>query len=174
MRKVILYIAMSLDGYLADKNGGVDWLKGQEQDNQELGSYPDFIKNIDTVILGYNTYNQVVTELSKDYWPYSGMTSYVLTHKSLESTEEIIFTEENLKSLINKVKNEKGKDIWVCGGSSIVNQFIKLELIDVFHVTIIPHLIGEGIRLFENNDQKLKLISTNSYNGMTDLVYEKR
>ena len=64
MRKVSLFIAMSLDGYIADNKGGVDWLEGQGDNNENMDSYSEFVKNIDTVVMGWNTYYQVATELS--------------------------------------------------------------------------------------------------------------
>ena len=64
MRKIVLYIAMSLDGYIADANGGVSWLRGQDPDSESEGSYPEFVRDIDTVVMGWETYHQVITELS--------------------------------------------------------------------------------------------------------------
>ena len=63
MRKVTLYIAVSLDGYIADRNGAVDWLHGQDSGAEDLNTYPDFIKGMDTVVMGWNTYRQIVEEL---------------------------------------------------------------------------------------------------------------
>ena len=176
MRKVILYIAISLDGYIANKKGSVDWLNGDNSAPDNIGSYPRFIKNIDTVILGYSTYHQIATELSPNSWVYAGMMSYVLTHRKMESKEEIIFTDGNLESLISKLKDSKGKDIWICGGANVANQLIELNLIDVYHISVIPTILGDGVSLFgkHNKDLKLKLISTENYNGITDLIYERR
>lgn len=176
MRKVVLYIAKSLDGYIADFKGDVDWLTGQDEENTDPGSYPEFIKTVDTVILGYKTYHQVTTELSPDSWVYSGMKSYVVTSKKIESTDEIIFTNENLTDLISRLKKQEGKDIWICGGASIVNQLLGLNLIDEFYISIIPTILGSGIRLFEehNKEIKLELINTRNYNGIVDLQYKCR
>lgn len=176
MRKVVLYIAMSLDGYIADSNGGVSWINGQDEENTDPGSYPEFIKTVDTVILGYNTYHQVVTELSPDSWVYSGMKSYVVTSKNIESTDEIIFTNVNLAQLISTLKKEEGKDIWICGGASIANQLLRLNLIDEFYISVIPTILGRGIRLFgeHNKEIKLELINTKNYNGIVDLQYRCR
>lgn len=176
MRKVVLYIAKSLDGYIADSNGGVTWLTGQDEENTDPGSYPEFIKTVDTVILGYKTYHQVTTELSPDTWVYAGMKSYVVTSRKIESTDEIIFTNENLVDLISSLKNKEGKDIWICGGASIANQLLELNLIDEFHISIIPTILGNGIRLFEehNKEVKLELINTRNYNGIVDLQYKCR
>ena len=83
MRNVILYIAMSLDGYLADANGGVAWLDGDGSDSLHPGSYEAFSETVDTVLMGYRTYRQIVTELSPETWPYCGKTTYVWTHREL-------------------------------------------------------------------------------------------
>lgn len=176
MRKVTLYIAMSLDGFIADKNSSVDWLSGDGSDPNNEGSYDEFIETVDTVILGYNTYHQVTTQLSPDEWVYKGKKSYVLTSKKIDSSEEIIFTNENPVVLINRLKQHDGKDIWVCGGASIINQFIANDLIDHYCITVIPTILGGGIRLFAEQceERKLKLLSTRIYNGMVDLVYECR
>lgn len=87
MRKVILFIAMSLDGYVADSNGGVDWLKGQGDSNENMDVYSQFVKDIDTILIGWNTYYQVTTELSPTEWIYGDFTTYVITHNAVASSE---------------------------------------------------------------------------------------
>ncbi|WP_455715406.1 dihydrofolate reductase family protein [Anaerosporobacter sp.] len=176
MRKVILYIAMSLDGFIADEFGGVDWLVGQEDTSEEQGSYARFIKTVDTVIMGYTTYHQVTTELAPGNWPYKGLRTYVLTHKYKKTEEDIIFTDKNIQELVTKIRMEPGKNIWICGGANLVNQFMKEDLIDRYHITVIPTILGKGIPLFHDNNSsiRLKLISSESYNGMIDLIYERR
>ena len=71
---------------------------------------------------------------------------------------------------------ESGKGIWICGGANIIQQLVNENMIDCYYITVIPTLLGSGIRLFENgkNEIKLKLLKTQSYNGMTDLVYIRR
>ncbi len=175
MKKVIVYIAVSVDGFIADRDGGVAWLSGDGSDEGNMGSYPEFIKGIDTVLLGYKTYEQIVTELSPVVWPYDGMQSYVLTHRDIANTENITFTGEDLGELVNMLRSTEGEgDIWVCGGASIINRLMGLGLIDVYYLTVIPTILGEGTRLFENRKEplKLRLIKSESYNGMTDLVYK--
>lgn len=176
MRKVILYIAMSLDGFIATESGDIEWLSGQDATSEEMGSYENFIQTIDTVVMGYTTYLQITTELAPGNWPYKGMKSYVLTHKNVKSDEGIVFTDENIKHLIENIKSESGENIWVCGGANVVNQFMKEDLIDRYHITVIPTILGKGIRLFHDKNErvKLKLISSESNNGMIDLIYEKK
>lgn len=176
MRKVTLFIAMSLDGYIADENGGVDWLKGQEEHGEDLDTYSDFIKGIDTVVMGWNTYRQIAEELSPDEWVYPEQTSFVITHREISSTEQIRFTSESPCDLVKRLRRKAGKGIWICGGAGIARQLMKENLIDVWHISVIPTLLGSGIRLFGELDEerKLRLVRTQSYNGITDLVYERR
>lgn len=91
MRKVSLFISMSLDGYIADRKGGVDWLGGQDAEAETPDTYSEFVKDIDTILMGWNTYHQIVTELSPDTWVYEDFTTYVITHKANTSSENIRF-----------------------------------------------------------------------------------
>ena len=103
MRRVILYIAISLDGYIADLNGGVSWLdSGADAENTEDG-YEAFLQKIDTVVMGYNTYRQVAEELSPGKWVYSGMMSYVLTHRKMDDLPEIRFVHQNVGRLLHRL-----------------------------------------------------------------------
>lgn len=175
MRKISLFIAMSLDGYIADSKGGVDWLTGQSDDDS-IDTYNDFAKNIDTVLMGWNTYHQIVTELSPDKWVYDDFTTYIVTHNKETSSDKIKFIDESPAELVKKLRKENGKDVWICGGANIVQQLIKEDLIDCYYITVVPTILGSGIRLFENaaHEIKLRLLKTQTYNGMTDLVYTRR
>ncbi len=174
MRKIILYIAKSLDGYIATKDLSVDWLQGDSESN-DLSSFNEFYDTIDTVILGYNTYKQITTELAKDNWPYQGKITYVITNNKIKETTEIK-QENNLKQLLEQLKNKTGKNIWICGGASIVNQVHELNMIDEYIISVIPIILGDGIKLFNQNitTTKLKLINSKHYNGIIDLHYEKK
>lgn len=176
MRKVILYIAMSIDGYIAKNNKDVSWLEGDGSETEAIGSYNSFYETVDTVIMGWNTYHQITTELSPEKNPYQGKTTYVLTHKKKENKKDIFFINDNITEFIKTLKKQNGKNIWICGGANIVQQLIQNDTIDEYHISIIPTLLGQGIKLFaENNNEKIfRLIKTENYNGIVDLVYEKR
>lgn len=176
VKKVSLFIAMSLDGYIADSKGGVSWLTGQGDDSENIDSYSEFVKDIDTILMGRNTYHQLITELSPDVWVYDDFITYVITHEENVSSDKIIFANENPGDLIKKLKEQGGKGIWVCGGADIVQQLVNENLIDIYYITVIPTILGSGIRLFENgkNEIKLKLLHTQTYNGMIDLIYTRR
>ena len=101
MRKVILYIAMSLDGYIADSSGKVDWLEGQDG-KAMVDTYTAFAAGVDTVVMGWNTYHQIATELSPGVWSYAGMTCYVVTHRDLSDAEGIRFVREDPRELLRR------------------------------------------------------------------------
>lgn len=175
MKKISLFIAMSLDGYIADSKGSVHWLGGQGNDDN-IDTYSEFVKNIDTVIMGWNTYHQIAAELSPNEWVYNDFKSYVVTHNPKTSSDKIHFTNENPIELLKKLREESGKGIWICGGANLIQQLVREDIIDCYYITIIPTILGSGIRLFEKIDReiKLSLVKTQSYNGMTDLIYIRR
>ena len=156
-RKVILYISQSLDGFIADNTGRVDWIIGNNKEYISDYGYEIFIKNIDTVILGANTYKQIKNELSPDKWVYEDLQSYVFTNEKSKNTENIKFVNMNIEELIERLKQEKGKNIWICGGANLVNQCLKNDLIDEYQITTFPVILGNGTRLFEKNGKKIKL-----------------
>lgn len=177
MKNVILYIAVSLDGYIADKNGAVDWIKGHDETEESEDTFNHFFSTVDTVIMGKRTYDQIVTELSPDQWPYYGATTIVVTHQGgLNDTEHIYFRNTDVCQLVEEMKSKSGRNIWICGGADIVGQLIAKDLIDIYHLAIIPVILGNGIRLFDTRFPKieLKLTATKKYNGIIEVVYNKR
>lgn len=176
MRKVILYIAMSLDGYIADATGSVNWLTGQNPEMPTPDTYTEFVQNIDTVIMGWNTYRQVVEELSPDKWIYEKLRTFVITHREIPVLDNIKFVQLAPADLLCGLQAEAGRDIWICGGAEIVQQLMSANMIDRWHIAVIPTLLGTGLRLFGGFKPKidLNLLRTLNYNGIVELVYERR
>lgn len=156
-RKVILYIAQSLDGFIADSAGSVDWISGDDRHYEGDYGYSEFINGIDTVIIGYKTYRQIVDELSPGKWMYDDLKSYVLTNPDCEDTENIKFVKTQLPVLMNALKHQDGKDIWICGGADVLNQCVRENLIDRYIITTVPVILGAGIRLFAKNGVAARL-----------------
>ena len=176
MGQVVLYLAISVDGYLADEQGGVDWLSGDGSQPDAPGSYPAFLNTVDAIVMGWTTYHQLITELSPNIWPYEGRPCYVVTHRQEEDREQISFWNGELTALVDKLKESHKGNIWICGGASIAGQLLKEDRIDKLWLSIIPTVLGKGVRLFSELPQELplKLIGTEHWNGIVDLVYEKR
>ena len=177
MKEVVLFIAMSLDGYIAAPDGGIDWLGGESTEASDSGSYERFIAGVSDIVMGYTTYHQLTTELLPGAWPYAGQKTHVLTHREIASAPEgVSFTSEPVEMLINRLKREAKGEIWICGGASIVQQAMQKGLIDRYHINVMPTIRGGGIRLFGALEDPipLKLISTERYNGIVDLVYGVR
>lgn len=173
MRKSVLFIAMSLDGYLARRDGGVDWLSGQDPADPGIDFYSEFIRSADTVVMGWNTYRQITEELSPGQWPYEALTCYVITHRQLPSSDAIQFVQQSPCDLVRRLKRQPGNSIWICGGANIIQPLIRENLIDEYDISIIPTLLGSGIRLFEESDRelRLRLLRERSSNGITELLY---
>jgi dihydrofolate reductase len=176
MRDVVLFIAVSLDGYIASPDGKIDWLGGESAEASNFGSYERFIAGVSDIVMGYNTYHQLTTELLPGAWPYDKQTTYVLTHHKVETEAGVVLTSESPTALLARLKAQPGGEIWICGGASVANQCMREGLIDRFHLNVMPTLRGAGIRLFDGLEQPvpLTLISTERYNGIVDLEYAPR
>lgn len=173
MSKVILYIAVSSDFYIADKNGNIEWLnKFNDAESGEDYGYAKLIDNIDSLIMGKNTYKQIKT--FDIPWPYEGKNTFVVsTSNNLDlnygNVSQIKKVEENLfENIMAK------SDIWLVGGSQLIKSFLELKLIDEIRLFIMPVFIGEGIPLYLQNTYQggLRLSDSKIYpNGVVYLNY---
>lgn len=126
--------------------------------------------------MGWTTYHQLVAELSPDLWPYEGRPCYVVTHRREAEREGICFWNGELTALVDKLKAEHEGNVWICGGASVAGQLLKENRVDKLWLSVIPTVLGKGVRLFPELPQEfpLKLVGTESYNGIVDLVYKRR
>ncbi|MGO3732954.1 MAG: dihydrofolate reductase family protein [Vagococcus sp.] len=148
-RRVILYIATSVDGYIADIDGSIDWLTQLKPGEEPDHSYDTMYQSVDTVIMGRTTYDQVTTELAPNNYPYIDKHSYVLTSRKQDALQlPVTFTNQSVISLVTQLKAEVGKDIWIVGGHSVIQPLVEANLIDTYHIATIPVLLGNGIPLF--------------------------
>lgn len=170
MGKIILNLATSLDGFIAEENGSVDWLNDFLKPEEDYGMNA-FFKQCGTAIMGAKTYEQT---LSFHYW-YGDMDGIVFTSRELPGLDgrSIRFVDGDPKEIVFSLK-KKEKDSWLVGGASLIAQFINNNLLDEIIITIVPRLIGKGIPLCSdlNEIQKLKLQETKSFSdGVIQLKY---
>ena len=170
-RKVILYIAMSLDGFIAKSDGDISFLSQVEQEGEDYG-YSAFTETVDTIILGRKTYDKILSMGFDAY--YGDRSAFVLTRSPHPGTDKITFYSGSLPELISSLKGQTGKHIYCDGGAKTVNRLLQDKLIDELIISIIPVLLGDGIRLFGQSfpEQKLQLVSSKSFEkGLVQLHY---
>jgi dihydrofolate reductase len=170
-RKVILYIASSLDGYIAKPNDDLSFLSRVQQEGQDYG-YGKFLDNVDTVILGRKTYDWVMKQVKE--FPHAQLDSYIITRTPRQNIGKIKFYTGNLKELVLRLKQERGKNIFIDGGAEIVNELLKEKLIDQIYLSIVPILLGDGVRLFKDGlpEQNLRLINSQQFEtGLIQIQY---
>lgn len=174
MTKIILYIATSLDGFIADINGGVDWLPHPKDDTElEAVGYRDLMECIDTILMGSRSYKQI---LSFGEWGWPDKHTYVFTSKKFETDKPYIsITYDSPLEFMTKFKNHTSdKDIWLLGGAQLSQSFAQEDLIDEVILTIVPQTLGEGIPLgltFEKFDLKAEKALTD---GMVQKIYLRK
>lgn len=174
MRKLVVYIASSVDGYIAAPNDDLSFLKRVEKEGEDYG-YGEFIKTIDTIILGRRTFDWVNKNVPGHY---GDKRTFVITNENKPADGNVTFYSGDLKELVQKLKGEGSeKNIFCDGGASIVNQLLKEDLVDELTVSIIPVLLGEGVRLFPDGrpEQALELQSAKSFDtGLVQLYYHRK
>lgn len=172
-RKVVLYISMSLDGYIATKDNELDFLSMVQKEGEDYG-YNDFVKSVDTVIIGRKTYEKVI-EMGFEY-PHKDKDVYIITRTSKPSIGTFQFYTGDLSQLIGSLKSQTGKNIYCDGGAEIANELMKNNLVDDFIISVIPILLGDGIALFRGGrpEQTLELVSAKQFDkGLTQLHYNR-
>jgi dihydrofolate reductase len=171
-RKLILYIASSLDGYIAKPNDDLSFLDRVQQEGEDYG-YGDFIQDVDTIIIGRKTYQWVIDQGFE--YPHHDKDVYVITRTGKPQENNISFYAGDIKKLVVNLKEKPGKNIYCDGGAEIVNLLLKEKLFDELIISVVPVVLGEGIRLFNGNssEQNLELISATSYDkGLVQLRYK--
>lgn len=144
MTKVIVYIATSQDGYIADEKGSVDWLpQTEEQTGGEDYGYHAFYDSIDAIAIGRKTYDQI---LGFGDWPYPGKISYIFSHFPKQTQrQDITFVSESIPDFMKALGEKKVKNLWMVGGSELIEAFYDQGFVDEFIVTVFPKVLKAGI-----------------------------
>ena len=168
MRKVILGVAVSLDGFIEGPNGEYDWCFS----DQDYG-LKDFMKRIDALVMGRKTYTMMADFSGPN--PWKGFATYVASKTLKEvKAENTFLISGDLETEMKKMKESAGEDIWLFGGASLTTAFVNLGLVDEFWLAVHPIILGAGKPLFQNiNDRKkLTLLESKTYDtGLVSLKY---
>ena len=176
MRKISLFIATSLDGYIAKPDDDLSFLRLIEKEGEDYG-YAEFTNTIDTLIVGRRTYDYVLEEIGPSHYDNGQRDVYVITRTERPQAGRTIFHTGNISELVKRLKSEKGKNIYCDGGAEVIDELLKQDLIDEFIISVIPVLLGDGTRLFKDGrpEQILELISVKAFEtGLTQLHYKKK
>jgi len=176
-------MAASLDGFIARKDGSVDWLETADEfvdgDTMDPGFVEAFLKTIDCYVMGSRTYETALRfEAQGLGWPYGDKPTFVLTSRELPRTRDTVeFYSGNLAELVNRRLRPTFRTIWFVGGGAVSGECLRLGLADEVCYSIMPILIGDGIPFFEKLDRDiaLHLAEVRAYkSGMVELRYEVR
>jgi len=181
--RVTIHMAASLDGFIARKDGSVDWLETSDEFADGVTMDPEFVetflKTIECYVMGSRTYETALNFEAKGFgWPYGDKPTFVLTSRDLPRTRQTVeFYSGDLVQLVNERLRPTFRSIWFVGGGAVCGECLRLGLADEVRYSILPILIGDGISFFEKLDRDiaLHLAEAKAYNnGTVELCYEVR
>lgn len=176
-------MAASLDGFIARKDGSVDWLETSDEfaggNSMDPAFVEAFLKTIDCYVMGSRTYETALNFEAKGFgWSYGEKPTFVLTRRDLPRIRDTVeFHSGDLAQLVNERLRPRFRSIWIVGGGVVSGECLRLGLADELRYSILPVVIGEGISFFGKlgRDVALHLAEVNAYkNGMVELHYEVR
>jgi dihydrofolate reductase len=167
----VLYIATTLDGYVASTDGSIEWLTSLETHGEDNG-YSSFYETIDALVMGSSTYEQV---LGFGEWVYAGKPSYVLTSRSLTTERDDVIFMPDIDTVVADIYQRRLHRIWIVGGGKLASLFMTRGLVNEYILSLIPIILGTGISLYQSvPTQKLTLVQTKAFaSGVVELRYEK-
>lgn len=179
--RVTIHMVASLDGFIARRDGTVDWMETSDEfpagDTLDPAFVEAFLKTIDCYVMGSRTYETALDFEAKGFgWSYGDKPTFVLTTRSLPPRNTMEFYSGDLVQLVERLRTKFGS-IWFVGGGAVCSQCLRLGLADEVRYSILPVLIGDGIRFFDRleKDVPLHLAEVKAYrNGMVELCYSVR
>lgn len=169
MRKILLQLAVSLDGYIEGPNGEFDWCFT----DQDYGM-SDFFKRIDSVFYGRKSYELVLSMESEAPPGFPKLKEYVFSNSLARVREGAVLVKDDIESQVEQIKNEKGKDIWLFGGAELISSLINLQLVDEIILAVHPVILGAGKALFKDINERTWLTLTDHTiypDGLVFLTY---
>ena len=184
MRRIVLDLAVTVDGFIEGPNGEIDWCI-MEEDAGLDSSFRDFLSGTDTIFYGrvsyelwgnYTPEENAGSAMQEIYDSIHSKTKYVFSTTKQEDDGNAIIISSHIKESVQKIREQPGKDIWLYGGARLITTFVNLDLIDVYRLAVHPVILGSGKPLFQDISQRvnLKLIEARgSQSGVTLLSYQR-
>ncbi len=155
-RKVILFICMSLDGFIAPHDDDLSWLSIVEKEGEDYG-YNELQERVDTYIVGRSTYDVVLNLMGGKFPQAEQLDCYVITRQERANENGVTFYNGDIEDLLKNIKRKAGKDIYCDGGGQIVKLLMEKNLIDEYIISVIPIILGSGKRLFIGGIDRISL-----------------
>lgn len=180
MRKVILDLAVTLDGYIEGPNGEIDWcIMDEDMD------FEGFLLGIDTIFYGRVSYeawgnyepDTNADKAEKALWATVHAKKKVVFSSKAQENSNATYITSNIAEKVNEIKQQPGKDIWLYGGSKLITSFIRHGLIDIYRISVHPTVLGEGKPLFQNLKERINLNLKDVKrfrSGVVQLIYEHK
>lgn len=168
-RKLIAYLGVSLDGYIATSDESVKWLETVPSSGDN--GYGEFYASIDTILMGHSTYDWIMRHVSE--FPYPDKVNIVFSHSQQSDSNDVTFVNNAVEDFVTKLKNDKGDDIWICGGGKLFSDLLKMGLVDEIRLNIAPIILGQGISLYQDlvKPSQLTLLDMHRHNQFVELIY---
>ena len=155
MKKIILYIAASLDQHIAEPDGSTEWLSEFPITEEMNYGYNEFMDSVDTIFMGGRSYREVLNMEIIEH--YKDQQIYVVTREWTEkASDNVNFISDNIIDRIHQLRNSEGKNIWLFGGGELVSMLLSADLIDEMQISYIPVILGKGIPLFPEQPKESK------------------
>lgn len=168
MRSLVLNLAVSLDGYIAGPGGEYDWCFI----DADYGM-ADFLKSVDSTVMGGNSYRLLLEHGA----PYPEFTNYVFSRTEKTSPHpNVVLVSDDIPTFVRSLKQKKGKNIWLFGGSEIIQPLMQEDIVDELILSIHPIILGGGVPLFKSLDERkiIRLTDSITYpSGLVQLIYKK-
>lgn len=154
MASVLFYVATSLDGFIADDEGSIEWMAPYDA---RLYGYDKFYANVGALIMGRRTFELI--HATADVWPYEGKTVYVLSSRKLDRVPAgVITSTRGMRAAAQSARDGTKKDIWVVGGATTMQSAIDEGVVDLVEIFLVPILLGRGLTLLNDLRQRQTLI----------------
>ncbi len=166
------FVAASLDGFIADSSGGVDFLKQVEAEGEDYG-YQEFYSSVDALIMGTGTYNSL---LKFGVWPYAGKPTYLLSQTVLNPVSDVVLIKEHPARLLSQIYGAGSKHVWLVGGGKLASTMLAQGLITDIVLSLVPVMLGSGVRLFSGRESRTTNLTLKNHqvykSGLIQLHYQ--